>query len=630
MHTRLRPATLLVAALIVVSPFVGGQPARAAVAMPAISVADVVVGEAAGTMSLAVTLSDAGVSTVTVKYGWFGQSANPNQPDFVGVGGTLTFAPGVKSQNVAVQITNDGISERLETFRVSLSLPTNAVIAKPHGIISIVDNDTAVPSPRLFIRDAVVDETAGTATVPVLLGGPAGGAFGSTVTVAYATANGSAVAGSDYAATSGTLSFAPGQTVKTIIVPITDDTALEGAERLSVNLSAPTGGATVLDGHGTVLIGPSDATALAQPALSVPDVVVSEGDGYVDVVISLSAPGQTPVVVTYGLFGQTANPNQPDFEGPGATIRFAAKETTRVARIHIPNDSASELLETFRVSLSLPAGATNAVIAKPHGIISIVDNDSGVTVYSYGISNDTYTVVAASDVIVENVGGGTDTVQTSLSYTLPAEIENVALLGASAVSGTGNAVANTLTGNGAANFLSGLAGNDSLSGGAGGDTLVGGSGSDTLTGGANADVIVFDSLSGLDKVTDFSSIDDTFRFRQGTVHIGDGDAIVEGGATRSAPGGFAKTAELVIFTTDIVGAITTTSAAATIGSATSAYAIGDDRLFVVDNGTSTGVLRFHSSAADASVSAPELQLLATVQYAAGTTSTAQSDYQFVP
>jgi hypothetical protein len=70
--------------------------------------------------------------------------------------------------------------------------------------------------------------------------------------------------------------------------------------------------------------------------------------------------------------------------------------------------------------------------------------------------------------------------------------------------------------------------------------------------------------------------------------------------------------------------------AAKIGSATSAYATGNDRLFVVDNGTQTAIFRFHSSGANAAVSASELTLVALVSYDVGTTSTTLGDYTFAP
>src|SRR5205085_49070 len=81
--------------------------------------------------------------------------------------------------------------------------------------------------PRLFVTDTFVDESDGNALVEVLLGGTGGQSSLSTVTVDYTTSNGTATAGADYGAVSGTLSFAPGQTVKTIVVPIIDDAIAE-------------------------------------------------------------------------------------------------------------------------------------------------------------------------------------------------------------------------------------------------------------------------------------------------------------------------------------------------------------------------------------------------------------------
>jgi Ca2+-binding RTX toxin-like protein len=143
-----------------------------------------------------------------------------------------------------------------------------------------------------------------------------------------------------------------------------------------------------------------------------------------------------------------------------------------------------------------------------------------------GRGSDTYVVDAMTDVADETGGTGTDTVQSSITFSLsdgvqaPGDIENLTLTNGAAINGTGNALANVLTGNGAANVLTGLAGNDilnggagndTLSGGAGNDTLAGGAGNDTLTGGADSDTFVFNDYltEGIDNLTDFvSGVDD--------------------------------------------------------------------------------------------------------------------------
>src|SRR5262249_48623670 len=93
-----------------------------------------------------------------------------------------------------------------------------------------------------------------------------------------------------------------------------------------------------------------------------------------------------------------------------------------------------------------------------------------------------------------------DTVQSSTTYTLGVNLENLTLIGAGAINGTGNDVANVIAGNNASNILTGGDGNDTLIGNAGNDTLSGGTGDDAMDGGAGNDIYVVDSLG--DTVTE--------------------------------------------------------------------------------------------------------------------------------
>ena len=99
--------------------------------------------------------------------------------------------------------------------------------------------------------------------------------------------------------------------------------------------------------------------------------------------------------------------------------------------------------------------------------------------------NDTYVVDAVGDVVTELAAQGTDTVQSSISYALGADVENLLLTGTAAINATGNTLDNTLTGN---------TGNNVLSGGAGNDTLIGGTGNDTMIGGTGNDIYVVDAV----------------------------------------------------------------------------------------------------------------------------------------
>lgn len=129
-----------------------------------------------------------------------------------------------------------------------------------------------------------------------------------------------------------------------------------------------------------------------------------------------------------------------------------------------------------------------------------------------GDGNDRYTVDAATDIVDESGSTGIDLVNASVSFTLGVsatvlgDVEDLTLTGAGNITGTGNALANTIRGNTGANTLTGLEGNDRLLGNAGADTLVGGLGADTLTGGADADIFfLFNPGEGVDRITDFVS-----------------------------------------------------------------------------------------------------------------------------
>jgi Ca2+-binding RTX toxin-like protein len=117
-----------------------------------------------------------------------------------------------------------------------------------------------------------------------------------------------------------------------------------------------------------------------------------------------------------------------------------------------------------------------------------------------GLGNDAYVVDAAGDVVTENTGEGTDAVQSSITYTLGANVENLTLTGLTAINGTGNDADNVLGGSAAANILSGGAGNDWLDGGAGADTLIGGFGNDTFVVDNMGDVVVENAGEGTDAV----------------------------------------------------------------------------------------------------------------------------------
>lgn len=153
---------------------------------------------------------------------------------------------------------------------------------------------------------------------------------------------------------------------------------------------------------------------------------------------------------------------------------------------YITSFSGNDLIRANGGNDTLDAGAGNDTIYGGQGA-DVLYGGSGADLMIGGTGNDLYGVDHAADRVVENAREGVDTIGSTITWTLGANIENLLLLGYANLDGTGNGMANIVEGNGGHNRLAGLMGNDTLSGLDGNDSLLGGMGNDVLLGGAGND-----------------------------------------------------------------------------------------------------------------------------------------------
>ena len=338
-----------------------------------ISINDVTVAESAGVARFTVSLSNASDSTVEATYGTQNDTATAPADYTARSNLKVSFAPGERTKEVTVPIVNDTATEQTERFNVNLTSPTAGVtLGKARGVGTITDND----APSLRISDASVAEGQSetrAATFTISLSAPVSNPVG----VSFATVDGSAVQPGDYTGRTGTVSFAPGETSKTITVDVKGDTEVESDEAFIVRLSNPAG-ATIADadGAGTIVNDDERGAPPAAGVLSVSDVTVPEGNTgtrEAPFTVSLSAPQSSPVTVRFGTADDTAT--AADYRGATGTLTFAPGETSKPVPLQVIGDTTVEPDERFRLVLSEPTGAA---LGKTQGVATIANDDAAI------------------------------------------------------------------------------------------------------------------------------------------------------------------------------------------------------------------------------------------------------------
>lgn len=280
--------------------------------------------------------------------------------DFLPASGTLTFAPGETSAQIVVEALGDQVVELDESFRLVLASPMFLFLETAEAFATLLNDD----STTLAAADAFAEEGA-----PLLFVVSSSAPSALPVSVEWATADGTAVGGSDYVAAAGVLVFAPFETSATIAVVTLDDALPEVPETVRLLLANPQGAELpVAEAWGTIT--DDDPTFL-----SIGDATVEEGDDGTTVVtleVVLSVAHTATVTVDYTTVGESATPGV-DFLPAAGTLELAPGETVAQIVVEIVGDEEVEEDETFRVELS---SAVLAEIADGSGLVTILDDDA--------------------------------------------------------------------------------------------------------------------------------------------------------------------------------------------------------------------------------------------------------------
>jgi hypothetical protein len=315
-----------------------------------------------------ITVNRAGATNIpaSVNYSTSDGTATVAGLDYTAAAGTLDFAAGETTKTFGVDVADDVADEANETVNLTL---TSGATAVDTSLLSIVDNDSPKTSVQLSNPSYDVNEADGTATVTVTLSR----AVDDDVTVDYATADDTAVAGSDYTDTHGTLTFTggTGETSKTISIPITRDMDSEDRERLTLKLSNAL---------------PGDFSILGEPATTTVTIVddpgliefkslhydVNETDGQATVTVERLGGVGGAVSVDYETSDGSATTGS-DYTATTGTLNWAAGESAdKTFTVPIVWDGRAEGSESISLALTNPGGGSD--LGPPSAIVRIGDD----------------------------------------------------------------------------------------------------------------------------------------------------------------------------------------------------------------------------------------------------------------
>jgi hypothetical protein len=353
-----------------------------------LSASNYAVSQAAG--SVTITVNRTGSSgAISVAYATTNGTAQAGT-DYVATSGTLQWADGDgTSKAFSVPLSNATPFSGSKTLTVTLSGPGGgAALGTPSSSTVTISGaaSPAVGSLRLSAASTTIAQNAGTVVITVQRTGGSSGA----VNVAYATSNGTAMAGTDYTAASGTLSWTNGSaTSQTLSIPISNSAPFAGSKTFTVALSHPGGGATISSpGTMTITIAGDGSSAVGSLQFPAASYTFAQSAGSVSVSVSRTGGSSGAIGVAYATSDQTAVAGT-DYTATSGTLQWAAGDTgLKTLTVPVSNSSPFSGTRSFMLTLSAPTGG--AKIGTPGSATVNITGTSSIQtawVYYNGVFN---------------------------------------------------------------------------------------------------------------------------------------------------------------------------------------------------------------------------------------------------
>jgi hypothetical protein len=345
---------------------------------------------------LTVVRANGSSGAVAVNYNTVPGTATPGL-NYQTTSGTLTLNDGAVSNTIAIPIVDNNLVQGPVNFSVVLSNPSGGatLVSPTNAVVTIIEKN-------IGLAFTAATNTASETASFVLLNVERLYGATSITTVHYATTNGTALANVNYIAVSGTLTFNPGESVKSIVVPLIYDTNVTGNLTFTVGLSSPGAPAQLMSPSFTTVV-IQDANAGLSFTAAAMNVFKNAGSALITVVCSnpdvepvIVDSSTVPLSVNYATSDGTAVAGQ-NYLAVSGTLVFTNGIATNTFVVPIINDANVTGDRTFTVTLSNPT-APGQLIPPSTETVTIIDGNSGLK-----FSSPTYTVLKTSPAATINV-----------------------------------------------------------------------------------------------------------------------------------------------------------------------------------------------------------------------------------